>query len=131
MSTAISVRLPKALADHLDTAVLEPGHPVADFPHGRQVMADKQDGLLATPEIVDPVEALGKALTGVTRLVVVEKNATGQLQMLCARHGSGAAGNQHHLAIAWGTFAIAMMLAIGEGLRLTLPKLSLTLVIIY
>lgn len=34
-----------------------------------------------------PAEALREALTGVKNLVAVEENATGQLQMLCARHG--------------------------------------------
>jgi 2-oxoglutarate ferredoxin oxidoreductase subunit alpha len=34
-----------------------------------------------------PVEAIQDALTGVKKLIAVEENAMGQLQMLCARHG--------------------------------------------
>jgi 2-oxoglutarate ferredoxin oxidoreductase subunit alpha len=34
-----------------------------------------------------PAEALRDALTGVKKLIAVEENATGQLQMLCARYG--------------------------------------------
>ncbi len=34
-----------------------------------------------------PAEALRDALSGVKKLVAVEENATGQLQMLCARYG--------------------------------------------
>jgi 2-oxoglutarate ferredoxin oxidoreductase subunit alpha len=52
-------------------------------------VADRQSLRVVQPVVLSPFpdEALKKALKGSKKVIMVEENALGQLQMLCARHG--------------------------------------------